>query len=148
MVTVHDVAAFILKDRLPMNAVKLQKLVYYSQAWSLVWDEKPLFPEHIEAWVNGPVVPALFKEYRGLFEVTEIKKGDPKKLSPEQVETIEVVLQFYGDKSAQWLSQLTHMEDPWRNAREGLAPTERGDSKIGLDSMQEYYGALAANADP
>ena len=49
MANVFDVAACILKQKGPMTAMKLQKLLYYSQAWSLVWDEKPLFPERIEA---------------------------------------------------------------------------------------------------
>jgi len=48
--SVHDVAAYILKKQGEMSAMKLQKLVYYSQAWSLVWDEKPLFRAQIEAW--------------------------------------------------------------------------------------------------
>ena len=66
----HDVAAFILKESGPMTAMKLQKLVYYCQAWSLVWDEKPLFKEKIEAWANGPVVRALYEKHRGKFKVS------------------------------------------------------------------------------
>lgn len=49
MATVHDVAAYILAKHGPMTAMKLEKLVYYSQAWSLVWDDKPLFRSKIEA---------------------------------------------------------------------------------------------------
>ena len=56
MVTVFDVVRFILEQKGSTTAMKLQKLVYYCQAWSLVWDEQPLFKERIEAWVNGPVV--------------------------------------------------------------------------------------------
>ena len=44
MATVFDVAAYILAKRGEMTAWKLQKLVYYSQAWSLVWDQRPIFP--------------------------------------------------------------------------------------------------------
>ncbi|MDY6802276.1 MAG: DUF4065 domain-containing protein, partial [Cyanobacteriota bacterium] len=57
MVKVMDVAAYILKKLGPLSAMKLHKLLYYSQAWSLVWDEQPLFSERIEAWANGPVIP-------------------------------------------------------------------------------------------
>jgi uncharacterized phage-associated protein len=59
MASAHDVAAYILSRQGRMTAMKLQKLVYYSQAWSVVWDERPLFPEKIEAWANGPVVRDL-----------------------------------------------------------------------------------------
>ena len=40
-----------------MSNLKLQKLVYYAQGFALVLLEKPLFPERIEAWIHGPVVP-------------------------------------------------------------------------------------------
>ncbi|HSX11345.1 MAG TPA: type II toxin-antitoxin system antitoxin SocA domain-containing protein, partial [Chlamydiales bacterium] len=62
-VSVLDVAAYILEKQPknePITAWKLQKLVYYCQAWSLVWDEKPLFKEKILAWANGPVVKELY----------------------------------------------------------------------------------------
>ncbi len=62
MVSVHDVAAIILQECGEMTAMKLQKLVYYSQAWSLVWDDAPSFPEEIQAWANGPVVPVLYEK--------------------------------------------------------------------------------------
>jgi hypothetical protein len=52
-VSAHDVAAYILKQTGEITAMKLQKLVYYSQAWSLVWDEEPLFSERVEAWRMG-----------------------------------------------------------------------------------------------
>ena len=66
-----------------MTALKLQKLVYYAQAWSLVWDEEPLFPDPIEAWANGPVVYELYKRHRGIFKVTQWKV-DPSALSGER----------------------------------------------------------------
>ena len=47
-VSVLDVAAYILDKRGKMSTWKLQKLCYYAQAWSLVWDEEPLFEENIE----------------------------------------------------------------------------------------------------
>src|SRR5919112_525097 len=126
MKSVLDVAAYILEKLGPMTAMKLQKLVYYSQAWSLVWDEKPLFREKVEAWANGPVVRRLFDVHKGQFKVKEVVGGDPARLKAEERETIDAVLAFYGRKSSQWLSDLTHLEAPWRNARAGLADGTRG----------------------
>lgn len=67
--TVFDVAEYILEQYGEMTAMKLQKLVYYCQAWHLAWDGEPLFRESIEAWANGPVVPALYEAHRGVFRV-------------------------------------------------------------------------------
>lgn len=142
MATVHDVAAYILEKQGEMTAMKLQKLVYYSQAWSLVWDEEPLFPERIEAWANGPVVPALYELHRGQFKLSEWPQGNPETLTPDQKETIDEVLKFYGPRPSQWLSDLTHRELPWIEARRGLGPSERGSREITYASMAEYYGSL------
>lgn len=141
MSTVLDVAAYILKKCGPIPAMKLQKLAYYSQAWSLVWDEMPLFDDRIEAWANGPVMPALYAEHRGQFKVSEVS-GDSSKLSHVQTETIDKVLEFYGDKTSQWLSDLTHTESPWIDARKGLAPGQRGSTEIKPAAMAMYYEGL------
>ena len=75
MASVFDVAAYILERRGRMTAMKLQKLVYYSQAWSLVWDGRPLFDDEVQAWVNGPVVYDLFKAHQGMFEIERADLG-------------------------------------------------------------------------
>jgi len=143
MASAHDVAAYILKKQGKMTAMKLQKLVYYSQAWSLVWDDRPLFSEHIEAWVNGPVVPNLYRIHRGEYFVgADWPYGNPDNLTKKQRETVDAVLEFYGDKSSQWLSDLTHSEEPWRAARRGFAPTEPCGNEISHASMAEYYSSL------
>lgn len=140
--SVHDVAAYILKKQGEMSAMKLQKLVYYAQAWSLVWDEKPLFKAKIEAWANGPVVRSLYDKHRGQFSVKQWPEGDRAKITGEAKKTIDSVLSFYGDKSGQWLSELTHKERPWRDARKGLADDERCDKEITHAALAEYYGSL------
>lgn len=137
-----DVAAYILRRQGSMTAMKLQKLVYYSQAWSLVWEEEPLFCEPIQAWANGPVVPELFQAHKGQFKVHAIPQGDPDALSPQQAETVDAVLEFYGDKSSQWLSDLTHMERPWKDARRSCSEGASCNREITLEAMAEYYGSL------
>jgi uncharacterized phage-associated protein len=143
MADVLDVAAFVLERAGGMTAMKLQKLVYYAQAWSLVWEEGPLFGEPIEAWANGPVCPALYRAHQGRYTVGRGDiPGNPDALNDAARETIDVVLEFYGSKSAQWLSDLSHTEDPWREARRGLAPGQRGNAEITHAAMAEYYGSL------
>jgi uncharacterized phage-associated protein len=146
-IRVFDVAAYILKKKETMTTMKLQKLIYYSQAWSLVWDEKPLFEEKIEAWANGPVVRNLFDYHRGMYEISEMPIGNPRLLDQNQQETVDAVLEYYGHRSAQWLIDLSHMEDPWIHARKGLPPLERGNRVIPLDAMAHYYSSLSADED-
>jgi len=141
---VYDVAEYILRKRGPLSAMKLQKLVYYSQAWSLVWDEKPIFSDKIKAWANGPVVPSLYHRHKGRFMVEPGSiGGDASLLEPSDYETVDAVLGFYGDKSAQWLSDLSHQEGPWRQARDGTADGENSESEITHAAMAEYYSTMA-----
>ena len=142
-ISVFDVAKYILEKVGSLSTMKLQKLVYYSQAWSLVWDDL-LFSERIEAWANGPVVPELYAAHASRYKINAnfIKSGESSKLNDPQKETINTVVEFYGDKSAQWLSDLTHSEQPWITARIGLLDGERGNSEITHVSMAEYYGRL------
>lgn len=143
MANVLDVAEYILKKQGCTTAMKLQKLVYYTQAWSLVWDEKPLFRNKIEAWANGPVVSALYAQHRGKFSVCRGDfRGDPKKLNDAQRATVNAVLKHYGHRTSQWLSDLTHAEDPWKQARHGLEPGDRGSAEIIHAAMHEYYDSL------
>ena len=59
-VTVLDVAECVLQKLGAVPAMKLQKLVYYCQAWSLVWEARTIYDDRIEAWAHGPVIPRLY----------------------------------------------------------------------------------------
>ena len=141
--TVFDIAKYILHQRGQMSTMKLQKLCYYAQAWSLVWDDTPLFDEDFSAWRNGPVCKPLFDVTRGKFSVTEEDEpGDIAKLSSVQKRTIDEVLKSYGDKDAQWLSSLSHMEKPWQEARGNDSFDDKSDRIVTKESMGWYYGSL------
>jgi Uncharacterized phage-associated protein len=148
MADVFDVAKYILNKASgeSISTFKLQKLVYYSQAWSLVWDDTPLFKNKIYAWANGPVCRDLYELHKGLFSIaaSDFGYGDPTKLIEPAKATIDLVLQSYAPFNGQQLSNLTHTETPWMDARKGIPIGERGEREITLDSMVEYYSAKYA----
>ena len=148
-VSVFDVAAYILEKQGGMSTWKLQKLCYYAQAWSLVWDDASLFSERIEAWANGPVVRDLYGEHRGRFHISSLRKGKASRLDSDQRDTVNAVLAFYGDMEPAALSDMTHREQPWRETRAeaGLSPGERGEAEIPLGTMAEYYDGISQNDD-
>ena len=146
IVSVFDVASYVL-SKLSFKSsttMKLHKLLYYCQAWSMVWSDKPIFQEKIEAWSNGPVIKDLFYFHKGSYSINynDLTNGNEKLLSENQKGIIDDVLEFYGDKDPQWLIELTHSEYPWIDARKGLSLNERGNNEITLDSMQHYYSSL------
>ena len=129
MASVFDVAKYILENKGPVSTWKLQKLCYYAQAWHYTWTEKPLFAERFEAWVNGPVCPDLFNRHKGQFAICE-------------KDSVNVVLRDYGGMEPYALRELTHSEDPWKNARGGLKENEKCTTEITPEAMGLYYGSL------
>ena len=144
MANVFDVAAYIL-ERIPgkMSTWKLQKLVYYSQAWHIAWEEKRLFPEKIEAWFAGPVVPKLFYSHRGKFDIDrkELIKVNSDNLLPNEKESIDIVLDSYAKFSGFQLSQMTHDEKPWREARGNCKDDDICHNEITFEQMYEFYSS-------
>ncbi|WP_018634795.1 type II toxin-antitoxin system antitoxin SocA domain-containing protein [Parafrankia elaeagni] len=144
---VHDVAALILSRLGMMDTWRLQKLTYYAQAWHLVRHRVNLFDDEIQAWANGPVVPNLYDRSRGRFSVDTWPSGDPSRLGPEALRTIEWVLQQYGAFSGGDLSRITHAEAPWRLARAGLPDGARSEEPIDPRTMVKYYTRLRLSPD-
>lgn len=145
MATIFDVARYIVESLGSMTTMKLQKLVYYSQAWHLVWEDEPLFDNDFQAWANGPVCPDLFQEHQGEFRIHEDfleMKGQSEYLSARERESIDAVIDFYGAKEPIWLSHLSHSEDPWKNARGNCPPGGICNRIIKKIDMQQYYASL------
>lgn len=141
--SVLDVAKYILEKYGPLSVMKLQKLIYYSQAWGLVWDNQPIFIEEVQAWASGPIVKELYEVLKGTFKVTaDVIDGNSKVLTENQKETIDAVCKFYIEKEPQELSDMVRQESPWINARIGIADGERSDRIISKESMKEYYSNI------
>ena len=144
MASVFDVAAFILSKMSNLSTMKLQKLVFYSQAYCLVKYSQPFFSQRIEAWVNGPVVPDLYEAHKGQSVVSLLDMhfvDQPQELTPDQKKMVMHVLDVLGGLSGAQLSTLTHREKPWLEARGDLLPSERSQAPIGDQSIKAYYSS-------
>ncbi|MCD4655071.1 DUF4065 domain-containing protein [bacterium] len=100
-----------------MTNMKLQKLLYYAQGFSLALFDKPLFEEIIKAWEHGPVVPSVYHYFKDNGS-GPIKIHDPidlEKYPKEVQDLLDEVYQVYGCYSASYLRTMTHAEPPWKN---------------------------------
>ena len=127
-----------------LTPLKLQKLVYYAQAWHVALKGKPLFEDKIEAWIHGPVVRAVYTRFKKYsWKPIDCELKDPS--LPARVEKfLQEVFSVYGSYSAWDLERMTHQEDPWINARKGLGIDQDGTKEISLGDMKKFYGKLAA----
>ena len=139
MANVLDVGTYVSQALGPIESRKLQKLVYYCQAWSLVWEGKPLFRERVEAWRDGPVVSRLYSAHYKVWFVDELSAGDTAALSQRERATIDAVLAFYRAMAWDDLVKRTHLESPWADARAGLLPSQSSQKEITLRSMRVFY---------
>lgn len=159
---IKDVAIYVglssISKGLSISPLKLQKLLYYIQSWFMVYygRENTLFADVPQAWVNGPVYPVIYYEYKDKaanmcdhLTTKAFYPGDTLvglseyaaklNLDTDRMEFIESVIMLYGKQSQNQLIFLTHCEQPWAEARVGLAPYERSDKEISLDLMYSYY---------
>ena len=120
--------------------LKLQKLLYYAQAWYLAFYDEPLFDEPIEAWVHGPAQPKVYRRFKK-FEWRPITEevACPTFTGRKVQSLIGEVLRVYGDKTASQLEVLTHSEAPWREARGGIPDYENSSRVITHESMRDFY---------
>ena len=129
-----------------VSNLKLQKLLYYCQAWHLAITGYPLFQERIEAWVHGPVVPLVFgsfKNYRwGDIPVPASASIESGSEELPIVDHVSEVLDVYGSMSGPALERLTHREAPWLDSRAGIPTHEPSNEIISNDSMRLYYSSL------
>jgi uncharacterized phage-associated protein len=126
--------------------MKLQKLCYYCQAWTLAWEDNPLFDDDFQAWAGGPVNPDLYYKHRGIFTLRDGFFGeyDDSVYSNQQKENMDMVIGDYGLMTPFEISDLTHQERPWIEARGSTPAGERSTSVISKESMQQYYSGLIA----
>lgn len=142
-----------LKDMTPK---KLQKILYYCYSWNLVFTAEndsseelknsKLFPEVFEAWVHGPVVKVVYNKYKNskasVIETSTFDESSLSCLNADELENIDEVIEIYGDFTGNQLEDLTHEEEPWREARGELTPLEICTEELSDKTIYNYYGKL------
>lgn len=143
---VTDALIYLSRARgIEVTNLKIQKLLYYSQAWSLVLFDAPLFETEFEAWVHGPVVPCVFRRFKDCRWQPITEQVDQPN-DTQLIGFLNLVLDKYGSLSATQLERLTHREEPWQMARIGYAPDESSSNVISTQSMKDFYRRLAARS--
>lgn len=140
MYPVLDVCRYIInysnEQNYGISNLKLQKILYFVQAYFLAFTEEhePCFPEKIEAWDFGPVVPEAYHEYKqyGSGDIPMITSYiewndeniwdsqridyDPSRISQKAKEIIDAIVDKFSEYSATDLVTITHNQAPWKKA--------------------------------
>lgn len=144
-------ANYILQKYGPMSHLKLQKLLYYTEAYHLAYFKQSLIEDEFEAWVHGPVCRKIYDNLKGvsrLYSDISFSENDVD-YSPEEVikntltsiqkTHIDSILGNLSEWTDQELEDTTHNEQPWLSARKGYYPSQKCEEIIDKDLMLEYY---------
>ncbi len=149
--SINDVCDFIIvkvagDEAAPLNLLKLQKLVYYAQAWHLAIHDKPLFEGRFQAWVHGPLNRALFDRFAAqktlysAVDTSDIQADfDMNRVPVESQRFLDTVLDEYAGLTGSQLEEMTHNEQPWIEARQGYRPSQRCEKEISQETMRRFY---------
>jgi uncharacterized phage-associated protein len=136
----QDVAAVIIA-RVQPDPMKLQKLLYFVNAWNLTWYDEPIFPDVVEGWREGPMVDAVYQDYKhvGWLPILEPVSGTPTALTDRDLQVLDAVLAAYGGMSGPELSDLTHQEAPWQEAWSRRGSKTRGRQPIDPGAVRSFH---------
>lgn len=120
-----------------MSTWKLQKLIFYCQAMSLVWDDMPLFEDDFKAGQKGPYCETLYCAHKGMFFIENDcflnpYNPDLSRLTDVQKETINVVVDSLIALPPYQLTQMVKEEKPFADAKQA-------DGNISKEVMEQYY---------
>jgi uncharacterized phage-associated protein len=126
----------------PLTNLRLQKLLYYAQAWSLVVRQSELFSDDLHAAATGPVVPTVFQKLAGASNdgpIPPMAFADVAELSEQEAEFVIGVWEAYKQFSATELSRLTLQDQPWKRARGDRPPAEGAQDTISVNELEEFF---------
>ena len=145
--SVFEIANWFLSKE-SMTQKKLQKLCYYAQAWCYALNDYRLIDTVFEAWVHGPVSPALYDKFKSFgYNSIRLAGKYTVNIAEADIELLESVWETYGDHTGNALEALSHSEPPWIEARVGYAPNERCNVPISVESMKKYYSSIYLGGD-
>ena len=135
-----DVAKYFLSKSEPeigdtISNLKLQKLLYLAQGFNLAIYGKVLFPEPIEAWAHGPVVPKIYHEFKHYKnDAIPIQKLNLSLISKKTKGLLDEIWEIFGQFSAWKLRDISHEHNTWKSTTQGC--------EINVQAMQQYFKTL------
>lgn len=145
--SIQDIANWFLAKE-AMTHKKLQKLCYYAVAWGYaLTDDYIATNDKFQAWVHGPVSRTLYNTYKeNGWNLLDQFTSDIE--MPDNIqELLQSVWVTYGDKDGNELEALSHIEQPWKNARVGVKEDERSENTIDIDDMKKFYRSIYKGDD-
>jgi len=139
---VYNCAAYLLslkkQSRIEIN--RLHRLLYIAQGFAAAQPRELLFEDDIEAWLNGPVIPALHALHGSEPWITVHTLNDCSHLSLADAGFLQQVYNVHGEHSLAELDYMVQHSDAWLEARRTLR--KGGSGIITKESLQRHFSDL------
>ena len=148
-----SVISYIFERAHEVTPLALQKMLYFIQGIYMVIFDKPIYEEDCVAWVHGPVYESVYEMFK-TFKYNPIDdnrfvmfKNRFKELNKEEKDVIDLIIDSFGMYSGKTLEEITHKEDPWKQAREGYLPMELSNVVIEKQKIKRYFKKISEQYD-
>lgn len=139
---------YILKHYGPMSHLKLQKLLFYCDAYNLAYFGQELVSDKFEAWVHGPVSrkvysslkdkSILYSDLRYSYNGVDVDHAF-ENLPSSQKELVTSILDTLSMWTGMELEIATHKEKPWLEARRGYSEADKCNVEISKETTMLFY---------
>lgn len=99
-----------------LSPMKLQKLMFFAQAWHLKLKDEPFLDDNFARWSYGPVIPSIYHEFKA-----------------------------YGSNPIQRMATTLSMDNFKMSMHEPIIPAHDANSWALVDAIITKYGAINAN---
>lgn len=143
---IYNVALYIINKLKEIDTLALQKILYFASGFSHIFLENEIINTQPEAWKYGPVYKDIYEcfSYYGYKKIdyNELLQNKELDLSDEEQNYLNIILENFACYSASILREMTHLTEPWINARKGLDYNESSNRIIYKEDMNKYFDKI------
>ena len=142
----YDVSLYFISKLKEIDALSLQKLIYFANGLSKHFLGDFLVNDESESWKYGPVYKDIYNcfSYYGYKKINleELTKNRELSLSNKEKDYLNSIIECFGYYSGSILREMSHLTEPWINTREGLNENEPSNRIISLKDMDDYFSKI------
>ena len=143
----YNYTLYIINKMKEVDPLSIQKILYFANGFSNKFLNHNLFNNEAQAWIYGPVYSDIYDAlsyYQSKkIDYNELVKDIIIDISSEEMNYIDYIIKYFGCYSGSILREMTHLTDPWINAREGLAIDEASKRIITIEDTNNYFDKIS-----
>ena len=139
----YNCTLYIIHSLDETDALSIQKLLFFANGFAPFFLGKELFHDKPEAWIHGPVYREIYDCFsyygRDKIDYNELLKNIDITLDDSEKAYLDEIIHDFACYSGSILREMTHMTDPWIDARKGLNDEDYSNRIIDENNTFNYF---------